>query len=82
MNNKDVTAKWARETANNQLGAKADKELSDCLIKVKSAVAQNKLSVTCYNSVEDVVIKELESRGFKLANGYDQRDGGWIKISW
>ena len=82
MDNKDVTAKWARETATSNLGVKVEKELNECLNKIKNAVAQNQLSVSHYGSVYTMVVTELKTRGFTVEKGSNQRDGSWLIISW
>lgn len=84
MDNKDVTAKWAREKALMQLGVKAQKQLDFCLMRVKGAVEQNLLTVNINQDeqLEDLTKKELEKRGFKVECHSHQREGTWTTITW
>jgi len=82
MDNK-VTAQWARETADKVLSKKVDGELEICEKKIREAVSQNKMTVTIYSfTSESMTVKELESRGFKVKQHDDQRDGSSLTISW
>lgn len=82
MDNKDVTAQWARETAEGKLGPKAEAQLNMCLVSVKSAVNRNELTVNIDEWIEVTTKKELEKRGFKVECHDDQREGSWTTISW
>ena len=79
-----ITAKWARKTALGVLGLKVKEQLDDCAISIKSAVGQNKMTVTVYMSPEKSTIEELKNRGFKVLKNIaiDQRDDDSITISW
>lgn len=81
--NKDfITASWARKTAEDQLGARAKTQLTQCLNQIESAVKSNQLNTNITMYAESVVIKELERRGFKIQQMNEQRDGSYLKIEW
>ncbi len=82
MENNEITADWARKTAQSILGEKVRKEVDVCLNGIKKAVEQNKLSTTIAIYVDDLTKKELENRGFIVNKYSDQRDGSYTTISW
>ena len=79
----NVTADWARKTAETILGEKVNKQIQACLEAVEFAVKRNEFncSVSCYP--DNLTIKELNKRGFKTkyVDG-DVRDGSYLNISW
>jgi hypothetical protein len=79
----NITADWARKTAETILGEKVEKQIKLCLESIEMSVKRNQFScdVSCYP--DDLTIKELNKRGFKTkyVDG-DFRDGGYLKISW
>lgn len=80
---KEITAKWARETADSVLGKKVEAELEECEQRIKLAVKENKMSTTIYTFYgQPKTVKELESRGFKVKQYDSQRDGASLTISW
>lgn len=81
----EITAKWARETAENRLGKIAEGQLDTCLQKIKEAVEANLFYTSFYFTPEDRVAKELEKRGFQIKMNYappysDDDDG--FSIYW
>jgi len=83
MENNEITAEWARKTAQSILGEKIEKELNRCLEAVKEAVKLNNFNTSVSLYINDLTKKELENRGFTV-NKYtgDQRDGSYTTISW
>jgi hypothetical protein len=82
MNNKEITAEWARKTAETKLSAAAEKQLNFCLDEIKKAVNENKMNVGVYIYVMPACLNELIKRGFEVKSHEDQRDGTWTTISW
>jgi len=82
MENNEITADWARKTAQSILGEKVRKELERCFSAIKIAVSNNQLSTTVSTYVDDLTKKELENRGFIVNKYSDQRDGSYTTISW
>ena len=78
----NVTAEWARKTAEKILGEKQQKKLLKCLEAIEDAVNNNQMCASVYDFVDEVVIKELKNRGFKVEKFSDPRDGSSILISW
>ena len=78
----NVTAEWARKTAEEILGEKQQKALLKCLEAIESAVSNNKMSCSVYYYVDEFVIKDLKKRGFSVEKFSDPRDGSSISISW
>jgi hypothetical protein len=78
-----ITAEWARETADSVLSKKVEAELEECETKIKQAVSENKMATTIYGFYgQPKTVTELESRGFKVKQHDDQRDGSSLTISW
>jgi hypothetical protein len=79
----NVTADWARKTATTILGEKIEKQIKLCLEAIEMSVKRNEFncSVGCYP--DSLTIQELNNRGFKTKyiDG-NQRDGGYLNISW
>jgi len=82
MCNEEITAKWARKTAETQLNAVAEIQLKTCLTEIKKAVEKNKMSVNVYVSLLKPCLNELHKRGFEAQSYDDPRDGSWTTISW
>jgi len=83
-NNNEISAEWARKTAQSILGDKVKEQISRCLEAIVKAVKKNELSVSVSMYVEPLTRKDLESRGFKVETykAIDQRDTDYITISW
>jgi hypothetical protein len=80
-----ITAQWARETAYNVLSKNIEAELEECEKKIKEAVSENKMTTTIYSfgrQMNQKTVQVLESRGFKVKQHDDQRDGSSLVISW
>lgn len=78
-----MTAQEARKIATVITNTVNAKELATVEEAIENAARQGRLDITFYKSISSPVQKELESRGFKLKSGYDQREGdSWITISW
>jgi len=83
MENKEITADWARKTAQSILGEKIEKEINMCLDSIKNAVKLNNFSTTVTAYINDLTKQELEKRGFKVTKYTgDQRDGSYTSITW
>lgn len=81
--NKEVTAQWARETADKVLNNRVEAELKECEVKIRQAVSENKMTTTLFLfTAQSRTIKELQSRGFNVKQHDDQRDGSSFIISW
>jgi uridine phosphorylase len=80
---KKITAQWARETADSVLSKKVEAELEECEKKIEFAVSENKMTTTIYSFYgQPKTVQELESRGFKVKQHDDQREGSSLTISW
>jgi len=80
---KEITAEWARKTADTVLSKKVEAELVECEENIKQAVSENKMTTTIYSFYGHIkTVQELESRGFKIKQYDDQRDGSSLTISW
>lgn len=78
-----ITAQWARETADTVLSKKVEAELQECEQKIRQAVFENKMNTTIYSFYgHPKTVQELESRGFKVEQDDDQKEGSSLKISW
>ena len=83
MENNEITAEWARKTAQSILGEKLEKELNNCLDNIKRAVKENKFSTSVGFYIDDLTKRELEKRGFNVTKYTgDQRDGSYTTITW
>lgn len=83
MENNEITAEWARKTAQSILGEKLEKELNMCLHNIKCAVKENKLNTSISIYIDDLTKLELEKRGFRVEKYTgDQRDGSYTSITW
>lgn len=82
MENNEITAEWARKTAQSILGEKLEKELNNCLDNIKRAVKENRFSVSVSIYIDELTKKELEKRGFSVTKYSDQRDGSYTTITW
>ena len=79
---KNITAKWARETSQEILGKKVAAQLEGCEEAIKKAVSENKMSTQVTIYAEKMVLQELRSRGFSVTQTSEQREGDWIVIHW
>jgi hypothetical protein len=82
MDNKEITAEWARKQAISILGERVKKEIDICLNAIKSAVEKNQMSVSVSIYVHELTEADLTQRGFKVKRYNDQRDGSYVSISW
>ena len=82
MINENITAEWARKTANEILGEKVKEEIKRCLSSIEMAVKNNKMQVDVYQYVEELTKKDLINRGFKINFTDNQIDGPCLTISW
>jgi len=81
--NKEITAKWAKETADNVLSKQVEVEVEKCEESIKQAVSENKMTTTVYSFYcHEKTLQELVSRGFKVTQRDDQREGSSLTISW
>ena len=81
---KEITAKWARETAESILNEKANNQLEKVLDLIEDNVKANYMYCTYYVELEDKVIIELEKRGFTVKHhiAMYQMDDDSYTISW
>jgi len=79
-----ITAAWARETATEVLGEKVKKQIDQCEDAIQAAVKQNKMDCSVSIYADQLVIKELNSRGFtvKKHDAINQRETDYLTISW
>jgi hypothetical protein len=82
MNNEEITAEWARKTAETKLSIMVEKQLNICLGEIKKAVNENKMNVNVNIYVSPACLNELTKRGFEAKSYDDQREGSWTAISW
>jgi hypothetical protein len=82
MEEKEITAEWARKTATTILGIKVEKQVEQCLQIIKNAVSKNEMSTSVGIYADSLTIKELQKRGFIVKQYDDQRDGSYLSISW
>lgn len=80
--NEEITAKWARETAETALNLEAAAQLQRCLNAIKKAAKNNSMSCSVDMVAQKTVITELTHRGFKCHQNNDQRDGAYFTIVW
>lgn len=78
----EITAEWAKKTAESILGEKVNKQIEICLNAIEDAVKKNKYYTSVSISADALVIKELIKRGFSVKQNNDQRDGSYLNISW
>jgi len=80
----NITAQWARETAENKLSKLAEEQLDTCLTKIQEEVDRNGFSTSLYFTPEDKLVTELEKRGFtvKYHMAMYQKDEDSFTISW
>lgn len=81
MDNK-ITAQWARETAQKQLGEQVNEQVNKCLKAIEDAVKRNEMSTDVGVYAKPLTITELQHRGFTVKQHDDQRDGSYLSISW
>lgn len=77
-----ITAEWAKKTAESILGEKIQNQIGVCLDAIENAVRQNKMSCSIGIYANAFVIKELNKRGFSVKQYDDQLDGTYLTISW
>jgi len=78
----EITGEWARSTSNMVLSEKVNKEISECLQLIKTAVKSNKMELFHFSKIEHLTKISLEKRGFFVKISDDQRDGYTVRISW
>lgn len=81
----DVTAQWAREISKSVMSEKSKGQLNDILTVIKNAVSRNEMQTTAL-SIDDLVKKELERRGFSCqyhnVSSIDPRESSYWSIKW
>lgn len=78
----EITAAWAKKTAESILGEKINKQIEISLNAIENAVKNNKFSTSVGIYADALVIKELVKRGFSVKQYDDQREGCYLNISW
>lgn len=78
----EITAEWARKTAENILGEKIQKQIEVCLDAIQRAVKTNQMACSVGIYADALVVKDLNKRGFKVEQSNDQREGSYLTISW
>lgn len=78
----NITADWARKTAESILGEKINKQIDICLTAIEEAVKRNEMGCSIGIYADAIVVKELNKRGFSVKQYNDQRDGSYLTISW
>ncbi len=78
----NITALWARTTAESILGEKVKKQIDTCLDSIENTVKKNEMNCSVNIHADAMVIKELVKRGFSVKQCDDQRDGVYLTISW
>lgn len=85
MDKLKITAEWARKESTNIFTEKIQKQIKIIEDSIVSATKGNKFSTNIFSIIDDVTIKEFESRGFKVSKyhgGSDPRDYSYITLSW
>lgn len=81
----EIDANWARAQAKEVMSDKARTQLNDILSNIKKAAADNKMS-SYASSVDDIVKKELQRRGFLVefnsSFSNDPRENSYYTITW
>lgn len=80
----NITAEWAKETAQTLLNAKIKSQISKILDDIELAVKKNDFRCTSYGDFHDLAIEDIEKRGFivKINANINQMDGVSYSISW
>ena len=78
-----VTAKWARETANDILGKKVLNEIEKCENTIRAAVKKNEMSCNIFIILDNLTKKEFTARGFEIEyhKRHEQQDSSYYEIS-
>lgn len=81
----EINANWARTQAKEVMSEKAKQQLESILLKIKEAVSNNEM-YTYTNSIDNIVKKELERRGFSVeyinVSSVDPRETSYYTIKW
>lgn len=81
----EINANWARTQAKEVMSEQAKRQLESILLKIKEAVLKNKM-YAYENSIDDIVKKELERRGFSVefnnVSTNDPRETSYYTIKW
>jgi hypothetical protein len=78
----EITADWARKTAESVLGEKINGQIKTCLDAIERAVKANQMACSVGIYADALVVKDLNKRGFKVEQSNDQREGSYLTISW
>lgn len=79
----EITAKWARETAQNVLNERVVGQINKANLRIEQAVKENKFSANFYGELHDFAQKDIKDRGFGLEkNTGHQMDGESYTITW
>ncbi len=81
MGNDNINAEWAR-TQSNKMSSIAISQLEQCLEQIKDAVLRNETNAHLRIKIEHSALKNLQDRGFKVQEKYNQYDGDSINITW
>ena len=81
----EINANWARTQAKEVMSEKAKQHLESILLKIKEAASKNEMYAYA-NSIDDIVKKELERRGFSVeyhkVTSIDPRETSYYTIKW
>jgi hypothetical protein len=86
MENKELTAEWARKRATSVIGVAIKAEIAKCNDAIEKAVAKNEMSVNVFIHPDELTIADLNRRGFKTkyteSDFRDPRESSYLTISW
>ncbi len=82
MEKNEITADWARKQVATILGIKVNQEVTKCLQEIEISVKNIQRDVSVNIFADDLTIKELEQRGFKVKQIDDQKNGSYLTIYW
>lgn len=78
-----ITAKWARETAQSKISTKDSIVLEEIESRIRKEVSNGFMYLYYYGPISSKVSEELRiNRGFVLENLSTQREGTCYKINW
>lgn len=77
-----VSAKEARELAENSLSSEALYDLAQANECIQDAINEGKYHCWCYQYLHDQAVRKLENLGYKVTNQSSQREGDCFEIEW
>lgn len=79
-----ITAEWARNKTNEVLGKKSMEQVNKCLDEIEIGANDGETSLDISFTPEEMTLKELKSRGFKVEvfPAHSQREPTYITIKW